>query len=80
MRERHLSMRALSVSPRGADGVGSLRLSQGGTPVGETREEGGIKNKIFGTHLFIAVLQIKSIYFPGYLLPNPRVFRVGVLC
>ena len=34
-------MRVLSVSPRGADAVGSLKAHRGGTAVGETREEGG---------------------------------------
>ena len=35
-------MRVLSVAPRGADAVGSLKICRGGTAVGETREEGGI--------------------------------------
>ena len=35
-------MRVLSVAPRGADAVGSLKVCRGGTAVGETREEGGI--------------------------------------
>ena len=37
-------MRVPSVSPRGADAVGSLSRGNGGrgTAVGETREEGGI--------------------------------------
>ena len=34
-------MRVLSVAPRGADVVGSLKECRGGTTVGETREEGG---------------------------------------
>ena len=36
-----LSMRVLSVAPREADAVGSLKVCRGGTAVGETREEGG---------------------------------------
>ena len=35
-----LFMRVLSVAPRGADAVGSLKVCRGGTAVGETREEG----------------------------------------
>ena len=41
MREMPLSMRVLSVAPRRADAVGSLKVCRGGTAVGETREEGG---------------------------------------
>ena len=40
-REMSLSMRVLSVAPREADAVGSLKVCRGGTAVGETREEGG---------------------------------------
>ena len=36
-----LFMRVLSVAPREADAVGSLKVCRGGTAVGETREEGG---------------------------------------
>ena len=36
-----LSMRVLSVAPREADAVGSLKVCRGGTAGGETREEGG---------------------------------------
>jgi len=41
MREMSLFMRVLSVAPREADAVGSLKVCRGGTAVGETREEGG---------------------------------------
>ena len=41
MREMPLSMRVLSVAPRRADAVDSLKVCRGGTAVGETREEGG---------------------------------------
>ncbi len=40
-REMSLSMRVLSVAPREADAVGSLKVCRGGTAGGETREEGG---------------------------------------
>ena len=39
-----LFMRVLSVAPREADAVGSLKVCRGGTAVGETREEGGKSN------------------------------------
>ena len=42
--EMSLSMRVLSVAPREADAVGSLKVCRGGTAVGETREEGGKLN------------------------------------
>ena len=37
-------MRVLSVAPREADAVGSLKVCRGETAVGETREEGGSFN------------------------------------
>ncbi len=40
MSEMPLFMRVLSVAPRRADAVGSLKVCRGGTAVGETREEG----------------------------------------
>ena len=43
-REMPLSMRVLSVAPREADAVDSLKVCRGGTAVGETREEGGSFN------------------------------------
>ena len=43
-REMSLFMRVLSVAPRRADAVGSLKVCRGGTAVGETREEGGSYN------------------------------------
>ena len=39
-----LFMRVLSVAPREADAVGSLKVCRGGTAVVETREEGGSFN------------------------------------
>ena len=44
IREISLSMRVLSVAPREADAVGSLKFMQRGTAGGETREEGGSSN------------------------------------
>ena len=41
MSEMSLFMRVPSVASREADAVGSLKVCRGGTPVGETREEGG---------------------------------------
>ena len=42
-------MRVLSVAPREADTVGSLKVCRGGTAVGETREEGGSFNFNFSS-------------------------------
>jgi len=42
----------VSVAPREADAVGSLKVCRGGTAVGETREEGG-KLYFFNYSLFI---------------------------
>ena len=40
----------VSVAPREADAVGSLKVCRGGTAVGETREEGGVLIKVLAVH------------------------------
>ena len=56
-REMSLFMRVLSVAPREADAVGSLKVCRGGTAVGETREEGG---KLYFILLLLGTLGFDS--------------------